>query len=81
MGHPARSGGVGRDVRDERAGAGQTGRITLNEVAVAARVSRAAASLALRGTPGVAELTRRRILDVAAELGYPAFALIQRRTW
>jgi DNA-binding LacI/PurR family transcriptional regulator len=27
-------------------------------------VSRAAASLALRGKPGVAELTRRRILDV-----------------
>jgi len=51
-------------------GEGQTGRVTLNDVADAARVSRAAASLALRGKPGVAELTRRRVLDVASELGY-----------
>lgn len=45
-------------------------RVTLNEVAEAAGVSRAAASLALRGKPGVAEETRRRVLDVAGELGY-----------
>ncbi len=45
-------------------------RVTLAEVAAAAGVSRAAASLALRGRPGVGEQTRRRILEVAEELGY-----------
>lgn len=47
-----------------------TPRVTLGEVATAAGVSRAAASLALRGKPGVAEDTRQRILDIAAGLGY-----------
>jgi DNA-binding LacI/PurR family transcriptional regulator len=46
------------------------GRVTLSEVAALAGVSRAAASLALRGKPGVAEATRRRILEIAEELGY-----------
>ena len=36
----------------------------------AAGVSAAAASLALRGKPGVGEATRQRILEVAADLGY-----------
>ncbi len=45
-------------------------RVTLDEVAAAAGVSRAAASLALRGKPGVAEGTRQRILQVATGLGY-----------
>ena len=34
------------------------------------RVSAAAASLALRGKPGVGEATRQRILEAAADLGY-----------
>ena len=47
-----------------------TPRVTLDEVAAEAGVSRAAASLALRGKPGVGDDTRQRILDVAAGLGY-----------
>lgn len=50
-------------------------RVTLDDVATTAGVSRAAASLALRGKPGVAEGTRQRILDVAGELGYRIRAL------
>lgn len=46
------------------------GRVTLGEVANLAGVSRAAASLALRGKPGVAEATRQRILEIAEGLGY-----------
>jgi DNA-binding LacI/PurR family transcriptional regulator len=45
-------------------------RVTLGDVGAAAGVSAAAASLALRGRPGVGESTRQRILEVAAELGY-----------
>jgi len=47
-----------------------TGRVTLDQVADAAGVSAAAASLALRGKPGVADNTRQRILDAAGRLGY-----------
>ena len=47
-----------------------TGKVTLGEVAALAGVSRAAASLALRGKPGVAEGTRQRIVVVAEGLGY-----------
>jgi len=49
---------------------GTAARVTLSEVADVAGVSRAAASLALRGKPGVAEMTRQRILTVASDLGY-----------
>jgi LacI family transcriptional regulator, galactose operon repressor len=45
-------------------------RVTLSEVAARAGVSRAAASLALRGKPGVAQGTRQHILDIAGGLGY-----------
>ncbi len=45
-------------------------RVTLDDVGAAAGVSAAAASLALRGKPGVGEATRQRILAVATELGY-----------
>ncbi len=45
-------------------------RVTLDEVGAAAGVSAAAASLALRGKPGVGEATRQRILEAAADLGY-----------
>ncbi len=47
-----------------------SGRVTLEQVATAAGVSAAAASLALRGKPGVAEDTRQRILDAAGRVGY-----------
>jgi LacI family transcriptional regulator len=45
-------------------------RVTLDDVALAAGVSPAAVSLALRGKAGVARTTRQRIVDVAAGLGY-----------
>lgn len=45
-------------------------RVTLDDIANAAGLSPAAVSLALRGKPGVAPATRRRVIDLAAELGY-----------
>jgi LacI family transcriptional regulator len=60
-----------RERQAEGPGPGPSGgRVTLGEVASLAGVSRAAASLALRGKPGVAEGTRQRILEIAEELGY-----------
>ncbi|MBX3029802.1 MAG: LacI family DNA-binding transcriptional regulator [Chloroflexi bacterium] len=50
-------------------GAGRR-RITLADVAQEAGVSSAAASLALRGEPGVSRQTRERVTDVARRLGY-----------
>ncbi|WP_197517269.1 LacI family DNA-binding transcriptional regulator [Microbacterium karelineae] len=47
-------------------------RATLRDVAGRAGVSTTAASLALRGRPGVSEATRQRILVAASELGYRA---------
>lgn len=46
------------------------GRTTLADVAREAGVSPAAASLALRGEPGVSRETRERITDAARRLGY-----------
>lgn len=45
-------------------------RVTLADVARDAGVSPAAASLALRGEPGVSRQTRERVMDVARRLGY-----------
>jgi LacI family transcriptional regulator, repressor for deo operon, udp, cdd, tsx, nupC, and nupG len=45
-------------------------RLTINDVATAAGVSKGAVSFALNGRPGVAPDTRRRILEVAEELGW-----------
>jgi DNA-binding LacI/PurR family transcriptional regulator len=45
-------------------------RVTLGDVARRAGASPAAASLALRGRPGVSDATRRRIAKAAADLGY-----------
>lgn len=45
-------------------------RVTLLDVARHARVSRATASLVLRGSPLVAEETRGRVLDSMRQLGY-----------
>ena len=45
-------------------------RPTINDVARAAGVSKGAVSFALNNKPGVAPVTRQRILDVAQELGW-----------
>ena len=45
-------------------------RITLADVAQAAGVSPAAASLAIRGEPGVSRETRDRVVEHARRLGY-----------
>ncbi len=45
-------------------------RPTINDVATAAGVSKGAVSFALNNRPGVAPETRRRILEVAEELGW-----------
>jgi LacI family transcriptional regulator len=55
---------MSRDVSQRPAG--------IRDVAKAAGVSVATASLALNGQPGVAEETRRRIVAVAGQLGYRA---------
>lgn len=58
--------------------------MNLEQVAQHAGVSHTAVSLALRGKPGVSEVTRRNILKIAHELGYerngPASALVSGRT-
>jgi DNA-binding LacI/PurR family transcriptional regulator len=48
----------------------QQRRPTLMDVAEAAGVSRALVSIVMRGAPGAAEATRRKVLDAARELGY-----------
>jgi LacI family transcriptional regulator len=53
-----------------RVDVGLTARVTLADVAEQAGVSLTAASLALRGKPGVGDDTRRRVTDVATSLGY-----------
>ncbi|UMP00111.1 LacI family DNA-binding transcriptional regulator [Amycolatopsis sp. EV170708-02-1] len=45
-------------------------RVTLRDVAARAGVSRATASLVLRGTGRVSDETRQRVMDTMAELGY-----------
>ena len=45
-------------------------RVTINEIARRAGVSKGAVSYALNGRPGVSAPTRARILEVAAELGW-----------
>lgn len=45
-------------------------RVTLRDVAAASGVSEAAASISLRGLPGVSTSTRRRVVDEANRLGY-----------
>jgi DNA-binding LacI/PurR family transcriptional regulator len=49
---------------------GRARRVTIADVAAHAGVSPGAVSFALNGRPGVGELTRRRILDAAAELNW-----------
>lgn len=45
-------------------------RVTINDIARRAGVSKGAVSYALNGRPGVSESTRARILQIAAELGW-----------
>lgn len=45
-------------------------RVTINDVARLAGVSKGAASFALNGRPGVSEATRERVLQAAADLGW-----------
>lgn len=47
-----------------------TTRVTINDIARRSGVSKGAVSYALNGRPGVSEETRRRILEVAEELGW-----------
>jgi LacI family transcriptional regulator len=49
-------------------------RVRLADVARAAGVSPAAVSLAVRGEPGVSDDTRRRIVEIARQLGYRGVA-------
>ncbi len=49
-------------------------RLTIRDVAEHAGVSKAAASFALNGQPGVSAVTRQRILDIADELGWKPHA-------
>jgi DNA-binding LacI/PurR family transcriptional regulator len=58
--------GSGRGVR-RRGGAR---RPTISDVARRAGVSKVAVSYALNGQPGVSDATRRRILDIAEEIGF-----------
>jgi DNA-binding LacI/PurR family transcriptional regulator len=50
-------------------------RVTLADVARAAGVSRAAASRAINGTYGASEAVRRRVREVAEELGFEPHAV------
>ncbi|WP_030157758.1 LacI family DNA-binding transcriptional regulator [Glycomyces sp. NRRL B-16210] len=47
-----------------------TRRVTIADIAAAAGVSKGAVSYALNGRPGVSENTRRKILGIAAEMGF-----------
>lgn len=47
-------------------------KVTLNDVAQRAGVSLAAASLAMRGKPGVSPSTRQRVIETASDIGYRA---------
>jgi DNA-binding LacI/PurR family transcriptional regulator len=45
-------------------------RVTINDIARRAGVSKGAVSYALNGRPGLSEVTRKRILEIADELGW-----------
>ena len=47
-------------------------RLTLEDVAARAGVSRALVSIVIRGAPGASQATTARVLQAAAEIGVPA---------
>jgi len=53
-------------------------RVTLKDIAERVGVTKAAVSLALRGSPGVSKEMRELILRVAGEMGYVADPILQR---
>lgn len=66
---------ISMDGRDESVprpagGAIPGGRLTIAEIAERAGVSQSAVSLAMNGRAGISGATRRRVLEVAAELGW-----------
>ena len=57
----------------DSAGLGGAARVTMGDVARRLGISKAAVSYALNGQPGVSAVTRKRVLGLAAELGwYPS---------
>lgn len=51
--------------------------VSLEQIAKKAGVSKASASLALNDKPGVSEATRKRIVDIAREMGYVPRSLVR----
>ena len=59
-------------------------RITLRQVAEAARISLAGASMALRDCPNISPATRQRVQELARKMGYrpdPALSIIAAHRW
>lgn len=52
------------------AGAPQSHKVTINEIAAATQLSKATVSLVLRNSPSIPEKTRTRVLEAAQRLGY-----------
>ncbi|MFI5690222.1 LacI family DNA-binding transcriptional regulator [Kribbella sp. NPDC051586] len=60
----------GENADDGRATTGRSRRVTISDLARRLQISKASVSYALNGRAGVSEETRRRVLDLAEELGF-----------